>query len=186
MATNNQKSPMPHIIPGIISFIMDHLHRLAGNAFDVLTDLLAARFGRLARGCGGEWPSAARSISGLIISRPEQLERAYPGVNVGVIEASDHRDNGERFHPHRQWVQPGNAASLRWMRTESLDRGAVTPYAVRLRRCRHRHQRPDHPLLYCVARFAWRRSRVIANHKKTSPRTTNRGSRTRSICVFVM
>jgi hypothetical protein len=133
MATNNQKSPMPHIIPGIISFIMDHLHRLAGN---VLTDLLAARFGRLARGCGGEWPSAARSISGLIISRAEQLERAYPGVNVGVIEVSDHRDNGERFHPHRQWVQPGKAASLQWMRTQSLDRSVA----------RLRHMRSAWPL----------------------------------------
>lgn len=31
-----------------------------------------------------------------------------------------------------------------------------------------------------------RRSRVIPNHRKASPRRTNRGSRTRSICVFVM
>jgi hypothetical protein len=40
MMTNNQKSPMPHIIPGIISFIMVHLTRLARNALrDVSTDL---------------------------------------------------------------------------------------------------------------------------------------------------
>jgi hypothetical protein len=31
MTANSQKSPMPHIIPGIISFIMVHLTRLARN-----------------------------------------------------------------------------------------------------------------------------------------------------------
>jgi hypothetical protein len=147
MATNNQKSPMPHIIPGIISFIMDHLHRLAGNAFRT-TAITANVSTLIGNGCSLE------------------KRRHYGGCEP------------------RAWIVLWRGYAICGPPGLTRPIALVRNRRTRVRRCRHRHQRPDHPLLYCVARFAWPRSHVIANHKKTSPRKTNRGSRTRSICVF--
>jgi hypothetical protein len=55
MTTSNQRSPIPHIIPGIMSFIMIHLARLARTALrDVLDD-----FWRRAGCFGGRYETLA-------------------------------------------------------------------------------------------------------------------------------